>query len=219
MVDYSDMVDLRKPRKRFLYSLTQLLVFLSFKILFGLKVSGRKNVPDKGSFILASNHQSWFDPPIIGASCPRELHYAAKKELFDIFLLGSLVRYFNSIPVKRSGFDRAALVKLTEELKRGNCIIIFPEGKRFKDGRLHPAKPGVGLLALQLNTPILPCYIEGSNKLNRQVIGRRLRLVFGKPFMISDLDLGDIDGKDAYRAIADLVMVKIAELGGIEAHE
>jgi len=208
-----------KPRNRLLYRLTQKFIICIFKVFFGLKVEGRENVPKSGPFILASNHQSWSDPPMIGSSCPREIFYAAKKELFNIFILGSLVRYYNSIPVRRSGFDRVALVKLGEALESGNGIIIFPEGTRFKDGKLHSPKLGVGMLALKYDVPIVPVYSRGSANIRFQLFKRNLRLRFGKPFTLYDIGLSAAEGKDGYKAVADETMRRIAAVGGVSPPE
>ncbi len=120
-----------KVRK--VYRFAQYLVFAFFKILFGLRIEGSENVPTSGPFILGSNHSSWFDPPIIGCCCPREISYAAKKELFEIFLLGPIIRFYNAIPVSRSGFDRTALVKLGETLDSGTFVIVH----KHSDGRWY----------------------------------------------------------------------------------
>lgn len=185
------------------------------KICFGLKVFGRENVPRTGPFIYASNHKSFFDPPIVGSTSPREIHFAAKKELFTIPLLGKLIRYLNSVPVKRKGFEREALVRLGEVLAKGGGIIIFPEGTRYLDDNLHPPKAGVGLMAAKYNVPIVPVYVSGSAHIKRQFIRRNLTITYGKPFMVGDL--GDIpEGKEAYQFIARKVMERIAFTGNVE---
>jgi len=196
--------------------LSQIFIRSIFKVLCGLKVAGRENVPESGPFILASNHQSWFDPPIIGSTCPREVFYAAKRELFDNFILGPLVRYYNSIPVRRSGYDRTALTRLGEVLEGGNGVIIFPEGTRFLDGRLHSPKSGVGMLALKYNIPVVPVYISGSSKLRLQIFSRRLRVRFGRSFTMADIGLSSSKGKDGYRAGSAEVMRRIAAVGGVD---
>ena len=202
-----------KVRK--IYRLAQYFIFLHFKILFGLRIEGRENVPARGHFILASNHSSWFDPPIIGSCCPREIAYAAKKELFEMFLLGSIVKFFNSIPVSRSGFDRTALVKLGETLDSGNGIIMFPEGTRFSDDKLHPPKAGVGMLAIRHRVPVVPVYIN-SDRFRASLFRRNLRVRFGKVFTIDDLGLTEESRKDGYRKMSLEVMRRIADIGNAE---
>lgn len=186
-------------------------------MLFGLKVVGLQHIPRKGPVILVSNHQSWFDPPLLGATFPRELHYAAKAELFRTPVLSALVKYYNSIPVKRSGYDRALLQRLAEVLTAGGAVLIFPEGTRYLDGRLHPPKAGVGMLALKhAQVPVVPACVTGSARLRRQVLGRRLRVAYGPSFTAADLSLTTQNGKEAYYALADEVMRRIAAVGGLE---
>lgn len=204
---------------RLLYRLSQGIIRFFFSLFFGLKVEGAENVPLSGSFILASNHQSWCDPPIIGSVCPREICYAAKKELFETPILGTMIRYYNSIPVKRSGFDRTALVKLGEALGTGRGIIIFPEGKRFRDRKLHFPKAGVGMLAIRFNVKIVPTYIKGTARIRRQFLKRGIHVKFGRPVTLEDIGLSNANGKDGYRAVANKVMLQIAEVGGVEPPE
>lgn len=187
-----------------------------FRAFWGVKVIGAQNVPKEGGFILASNHKSWFDPPIIGSNCPREITYAAKKELFDAPIFGPLIRYLNAIPVKRSGFDREALVKLGQRLGEGGGIIIFPEGTRFLDDQLHYPKAGVGMIALKAAAPIVPVYVAKTAYIRRQILRRQVRLYFGKPFNVNELGVDLDSGKDAYLKIAEIVMQRIAITGGVE---
>jgi len=202
-------------RVRKIYLLTRYFIYSLFKILYGLRVEGNENVPARGPFILASNHSSWFDPPIIGSCCPREIAYAAKKELFEMFLLGSIVKFFNSIPVRRSGFDRTALVKLGEKLDSGSGIIMFPEGTRFRDGKLHPPKAGVGMLAIRHRVPVVPVYIS-SSRFRTSLFRRNLRVKFGKVLTIDDLGLNEESGKNGYRKMSFEVMRRIADVGNAE---
>lgn len=134
----------RQPeRTRAIFRLTQLFVAGLFKLFIGLKIEGAENVPRSGAFYLASNHQSWFDPPIVGSTCPRELFFAAKLELFKTPVLGFLVKYYNSLPVRRDGFDRALLKSAGEVIKAGYGLILFPEGTRYLDGNLHTPRAGI----------------------------------------------------------------------------
>ncbi|MDP8228577.1 MAG: lysophospholipid acyltransferase family protein [Candidatus Electryoneaceae bacterium] len=207
----------RQPRKiRFFYRLSQLVTTTLFRLLYGLRVEGRENVPKTGAFILASNHQSFFDPPIIGACCPREIFFAAKKELFEIPILKHFVKYHNSIPVRRTGSDKEMLVTLMKRLKEGNGMIIFPEGTRYSDGKLHPPKAGIGLFALRSRAAIIPTYVSGSANLGRQFWRRKLRLRFGKPLILEEHGLENAKGREGYQAIAWTVATAIAEVGGIE---
>lgn len=200
---------------RFGYWATCAFAKTLFTVVWGLRIRGRENIPKNGPFILASNHKSWFDPPIVGSCCPREVHFAAKKELFKSPIVGPWITYLNSIPVKRSGFDREALVRLGQALEEGGAIIMFPEGTRYLDDRLHPPKPGIGMIAQKYNVPIVPAFVKNSAFIRKQLLGRDLSITYGKPFRASDLE-NLPEGKEAYQAIANEVMKRIAAVGGIE---
>lgn len=206
-------------RVRTAYRLTQWFVIALFKLLFGLRIEGRANVPNTGSFILASNHSSWFDPPLIGASCPREIFYAAKRELFVTPVLGRMVRFYNSIPIRRSGFDRVAIIKLGELLDTGHGIIIFAEGTRYKDDKLHPPKLGVGMLAAKHDVVIVPVHVSNSAFLGKQLLKRGLRVRFGESIKVEIPPDWRQNRKDTYRDISNTVMQRIARTGSVEPPE
>jgi 1-acyl-sn-glycerol-3-phosphate acyltransferase len=153
----------------------------------------------------------------VGSTCTREIFYAAKAELFRQRVLGAMVRYYNSIPVQRTGYDRALMLRLDEILRAGFGLVIFPEGTRFLDGGLHPPKPGIGMLAMtHPDVPIIPVCVRGSNRLRRQIFGRRLTVTFGDPFHLKSIGLAGIQGRAGYRAAAEAVMRSIAETSGGE---
>ncbi len=206
----------RNPEsRRLIYRSIQHFVWFLYRVVFGLKIEGIENVPKSGSFILASNHKSWFDPPIVGCCCPREILFAAKKDLFSIPIIGFMIKYLNAVPIRRSGSDKEAIIRLINGLKTGYGIIIFPEGTRYPDAELHPAKPGVGLIAVRSEAAIVPTYISGSNKLLEQIWRRKLKITFGKSFSIANMSLDNDLEKTAYRSMASTIMQNIAQVGGI----
>ncbi len=178
-----------------------------------LKVEGRENIPDEGKVFLVSNHRSYLDPPLIAyAVKKRPVFFMAKAELFKTPILSSLIKHWgNAFPVKRGKADLTALKTALEVLNKGEIVCIFPEGQRAPAGKFLKAKWGAGLVALKAKAPIVPCLIEGSEKL----IGKekffdgipQVTIRFGKPFTI-DLE----DRKENYQKAADLLMEKIKEL-------
>ncbi len=134
---------------------------LYFKLFHKHRIYGLENLP-KGAAILAPNHLSLFDPPIIGGSIREELHYLAKHELFEYRLLGPLIRYLNSHPVTETGTDLQSLKIVCRLLNQGEKVVIFPEGSRSVTGELLPLKTGVSMLALRCHAPIVPIYIKGT---------------------------------------------------------
>jgi 1-acyl-sn-glycerol-3-phosphate acyltransferase len=139
-----------------------------FKFFFGLynrlEVRGLSNVPNEGPMIVASNHASFADPPLIGAVFPIRLRYLAKESLFRVPLLGFLIRTLGAVPVTREDSQRAGAVMklLLTLLKEGESVLLFPEGSRTADGRLKPLEAGVAFLSVKTGFPVLPVYVKGS---------------------------------------------------------
>jgi 1-acyl-sn-glycerol-3-phosphate acyltransferase len=198
------------------YSVSRLLLDVLLVLVSGWKVRGRKHVPLTGGLIVASNQISYMDPPLIGAAAVRELHYLGKEELFRQPLLGPLIRAFNGIPIRRGMADLSGLARAIEVLKNGDALVMFPEGSRMRDGELHPARPGVGMLAVGGNAKIVPCFISGSDRPNQWFLrGVKLRVSFGPARTWQELagDLADQPpGRAMYQGIADGVMRDIATL-------
>jgi 1-acyl-sn-glycerol-3-phosphate acyltransferase len=173
-------------------------------------------VPAVGGLIVASNHVSFWDPPLVGGACPRELHYLAKEELFETPLLGPLIRSFNAIPIRRGVADLRGMARAIERLRGGEALLMFPEGSRMRDGELHPARPGVGMMAVNADAPIVPCYVSGSNRPGKWWYrGARVRIWFGVARHWRDLAGQDAEltpGRPLYQRISDEVMREIAAL-------
>ncbi len=200
----------------FAYSASRLLLDGLVGAVSGWKVEGREHIPRSGGLIVASNHISFYDPPFIGTAAVRELHYLAKEELFRPPVFGSLIRAFNAIPIRRGMVDLSGLTRAIEVLKSGRALIMFPEGSRMRDGELHPARPGVGMLAVGADARIVPCFISGSDRPNQWVLRRgTLRVSFGPVKTWRELagDLADQPpGRALYQGVADGVMREIAAL-------
>jgi 1-acyl-sn-glycerol-3-phosphate acyltransferase len=162
------------------YSACRSAISGAMKILTGWEIRGREHVPLEGGLIVASNHISFWDPPLVGAAAKRELHFLAKEELFRTPLLGPLIRAYNAIPIRRGMADLRGLSRAIDVLKGGGALMVFPEGSRMKDGQLHPARPGVGLLAVSGNATIVPAFVSGSNRPRRWMLRRgKVRIWFG----------------------------------------
>ena len=151
-----------------------------------LRVSGRENIPAQGPVLVVSNHVSELDPPTLGVSAlPRKTYYMAKLELFGVFLLGRMVYRLGAFPVARGGADRRAMRLAREVLRRDDLLLMFPEGTRHSDGRLHPGLPGAGSLGLEPGVTVVPAAIWGTQRWTGPA-----RVVFGPPIDLSDLDQG-----------------------------
>jgi 1-acyl-sn-glycerol-3-phosphate acyltransferase len=197
------------------YRFAQLLSWLYFKFFHRLEVIGADNIPSKGPFILASNHQSYFDPPALGCKLPRNLHYFARDTLF-FWPLGFLIRNLNSIPVNRSQLDIATLKRVLNVLQQGDPLLVFPEGTRSPDGKIHSGKKGIGLLLAKSQSDVLPARITGGNEvLGKGMliprIGRKLVVSYGPIIRFEELDPGKSDPL-RYETIANRVLEEISKI-------
>ena len=197
------------------YSAIRFLVGAYIGMVSGWEVKGRENVPRRGGLIVASNHISFWDPPMVACACPRELHFLAKEELFA-GPLGPLIRSVNSIPIRRGVADLSGMSRAIERIGRGGTLLMFPEGSRMSDGELHPARPGVGMMAVNADVPILPCFISGSNRPGkwwRRAVRPRIWFGTARPWKELAGEEGDLTpGRALYQRVSDAVMREIAAL-------
>jgi 1-acyl-sn-glycerol-3-phosphate acyltransferase len=184
--------------------------------LSGWEVRGREHVPPEGGLIVASNHVSFWDPPLVGTAAIRELHFLAKEELFRTPVLGPLIRSYNAIPIRRGVADLSGLTKAMEVLRAGRALLMFPEGTRARDGELKAAPPGVGMLAVATDARIVPACISGSDRPGKWLTRRgRLRVSFGPARSWRELAGPDEllePGRALYQSVGAGLMREIAAL-------
>lgn len=135
--------------------------FTFFTFGFSLRRSGWKNIPKKGPLLLLANHQSMFDPVLVGLSSRRYLSYLARKNLFEQPLLAPLIRSLNAIPIDRN-MGKDGIQAVLDALGHGQAVLVFPEGERTHDGTVQPLKAGVSLLIKRVSCPIVPVGIAGA---------------------------------------------------------
>src|SRR4051812_4460087 len=115
-----------------------------FRVLYATcfrwRIFNAERVPKSGPVILAGNHASYLDPPLIGSALPRDINYLARESLFRFPVVGVILRSWNCVPVDREGGGGAGLKAILNRLEKGGGIILFPEGTRTRDGRLQPAR-------------------------------------------------------------------------------
>jgi len=140
------------------YSLSKVIA----KTFFNYRVIGAENMIEEGPCIIAANHCSNLDPPLVGIACKRAIHYLGKKSLLDWPVLGPIFPQLNVIPVDQKNADRSALMGAIRVVKNGGAVLIFPEGSRSPDGNLQPAQPGIGMIAAKTGAPVIPVRISGS---------------------------------------------------------
>ncbi len=145
------------PFYRFIY----LLARSYFRLFFRLQIYGLEKFPSGGALI-AANHASLFDPPVVAISCPEEVHFLAKASLFSIPFFGRLIRALNSHPVVRGGSDAAIFRKIIALVKSGKKVLLFPEGQRGETAELQPLEKGLAFLVYKAHCRILPVYVHGT---------------------------------------------------------
>lgn len=184
-----------------------------------LEVVGREKIPADGGVIVAANHVSYLDIPILGCSLARRADFLAKAELFSHPVVGWFLRRLGGVPIRRGGIDRRALDEVQSRLARGRVVVVYPEGTRSPDERLGPAKPGIGLLAARSGVPVVPAYLmgtgaawpEGAKWLRRSPV----TVWFGDPLRWDAVRAGHEEGDLAarrYQRISDEIMGRIAAL-------
>src|SRR5476651_2748502 len=129
---------------------------------FRWRVFNAERVPLQDGVILASNHASFLDPPLVGSGLHRDINYLARESLFRFPGIGALLRSWNSVPVDRDGGGAAGLRAILERLLAGGAIILFPEGTRTKDGQLQPARSGIGLTVIKSDAVVIPARTFGT---------------------------------------------------------
>jgi 1-acyl-sn-glycerol-3-phosphate acyltransferase len=194
------------------YSLSKALA----KTFFNYRVIGAENMIEEGPCIIAANHCSFFDPPLVGVACKRAIHYLARKSLLEWPILGPIFPELNVIPVDRKNADRSALMGAIRVVKNGGAVLIFPEGTRSPDGNLQPAQPGIGMIAAKTGAPIVPVRIFGSyevynRKQRRPKIGP-VTVRIGRPIKISAVDRKNDKSREDYQTVSEMVVAAIARI-------
>jgi 1-acyl-sn-glycerol-3-phosphate acyltransferase len=191
------------------------LIKLGGRLFFRLRVVHRERMINHGAVILASNHESYLDPPLVGSVADRAIFFLARKSLLDGRFFGWLLPKLNVIPVDQEGGDRSALKALIRILKAGEGTLVFPEGERTLDGRLRPALPGLGFVIAKTLAPVVPMRIFGAREAwprgGKPVLFRPITVVVGEPIHFTAADLQP-PGKEVYLRLSQRVMDAIAAL-------
>lgn len=175
------------------------------KLVYRMKVIGKENIPKDGQVIIAGNHRSFLDPPLIEVTCGRYTRFLAKEELTKSKFLAFLGKVFDAILVKRDSKEVKALKESMQTLKNGNCLALFPEGTRNGLEKGEKVKDGVAFFAVRSGAKVVPCGIKGGKKGNWKVV-----ITYGKPLDFSQYK-GSKD-KEVLDKIAKEVMDNILKL-------
>jgi len=188
---------------------------------FRWRVFHPERVPMTGPVILASNHLSFLDPPLVGAGLHRGINYMARKTLFRYPGIGALLRSWSAVPVDRDGGSAAGLKEILDRLKRGGAIIMFPEGTRSPNGRLQPGRSGIGLAIIKSDAPVIPVRVFGTFEAYGKGVKfprpHRIQVKYGKAMLFAELrtearKCSKDRLKQIYQQVADELMAEIAKL-------
>jgi len=189
------------------------------RLLFRFRTEGSQHFPKTGGVIVAANHASYLDIPLLGCAIPRRVFFLGRDSLFPYRYLNWVIQRLGWIPLKTHRLDRKAFGRALSHLHAGEPVVIFPEGTRTEDGALHLGRPGLGYLVAESHCQVIPAYISGTFKvLPVRARWPRLypiRVTFGKPLKFSKDEASS--SKVFYEKVSMSVMDHIAELGGVSA--
>jgi len=189
--------------------------YVIFPALGGCEVYGQEKVPLDSGAVIAPNHVSYLDPPFVAACLPRQAYFMAKRELFEVPLLGRFLYMNQSFPVDRDGADTAALRYAADIVRQGELLFVFPEGTRSEDGTIGEGQLGAALIAGRAEAPIIPCAIVGTERIlpRKAKFLRRARTycAFGEPVWVGRDERGRLT-RQTLQAATDLLMERIRQL-------
>lgn len=191
-----------------MYDILKFIIGITFKLLFRLKVIGRENIPRNGGAIIACNHISLLDPPVVGVSMDRYINFMAKDELFHYPVFSWIITKLKAFPVRRGMADRVAIRKAIVLLESGQIVGLFPEGTRSKTGILGKPEAGLAMIAVKTGVPIIPTAIIGTASFGKTILPK-FKVKFGKPIIVNkgkgDRDTMDMISESIMREIAILL--------------
>ena len=194
---------------------------LIYATYFRWRVYNPENVPLNGPVILACNHASFIDPPLVGSGLRRPVNYLARESLFRFPIIGAILRSWNAVPVDREGGGASGLRAILDRLLAGGAILLFPEGTRTKDGNLQSARSGIGLTVIKSDAPVVPVRVFGTfeafSRNHKFPLPRRIAVKYGRPIDFSSLRAEakvcpKPRLKQIYQEVADRIMAEIAAL-------
>jgi 1-acyl-sn-glycerol-3-phosphate acyltransferase len=210
-------------------NLSYRIAWLGFRAVYATyfrwRVFNPERVPRTGPVILAANHASFIDPPLVGSGLTRDINYLARESLFRFPVVGAILRSWNAVPVDRDGGGAAGLRKILNRLFAGGGIILFPEGTRTKDGNLQPARSGIGLTVIKSAAPVVPVRVFGTfaayGRNHKFPRPKKVAVKYGAPMNFEKLRAeakvcSKSRLKEIYHEVAVEIMAAIAKL---EPHE
>jgi 1-acyl-sn-glycerol-3-phosphate acyltransferase len=198
---------------KLIYPVGNVLERLVLRLFADYKVMGVENVPPMGPLLIVANHQSNFDPPLLGASIPRRIWFPAKANLFRRGIAGWFLRSYGAFPLNRERVDIRAIRWMLRQIEHGGAVAVFPEGTR-SNGALQKGNPGVAQLALMTGAPLLPVGIVGTERFGTWMRALNptgtIRVNVGSVFSIPSIE--GKPSKEVHQSITDMIMYRIAAL-------
>ncbi len=189
-----------------LYWITRTIILVIFNVFFGVKTKGKGAFPSKGPFILASNHLSNIDPPVLAVACPRRLNFLAKEELFKNKFFAFIIKTLGAVPLNRNKTDISAIRLVIKMLKQNKPILIFPQGTRGSAN--DEIFSGVGFLVKKTSVPVVIAKITNTDK----VLPKGAKFFKRCPVKVVFKRMGRFEEGADYDAIARKVFDEIKSL-------
>ena len=197
-------------QNKVLYTIGKGVCMPIFKLLYCFKTVNADNIPAEGGVIIASNHLSNSDPPLLGLSSKRRMYFMAKVELFQNKFFGALIRALGAFPVERGAGDGKAIKTGEDLIREGNVMTIFIEGGRTKTGELMRPRSGCALVAQQMQVPVVPACITVIGK-SKSIFAKRL-IEFGEPLTPEQLGLTVDGGRRELKNASNMIMGDIKRM-------
>jgi 1-acyl-sn-glycerol-3-phosphate acyltransferase len=198
------------------YRLGRTVCRLELALLHRMVVRDRQHIPSRGGCLVVANHQSFLDIPIVAAAVPRHVAFVARDTLARSRFLAFLMRQSGSVLVKRASADRAALERIIDHLRAGDCVAVFPEGTRSREGSLGEFRAGAMFAARRAGVPMIPAAIVGAvdamPRSARVPRPRRIEIRFAPPVLP--------EGEDAFERVRAAIVARLGDghLGRPPAH-
>lgn len=201
----------RKQSQR-IYMRAHRLIAPLVRFFMGVKIEGKENIPKEGGIVVCANHIAVRDPILIAACFPRQVRYVAKKELFSVPIISSVIRTLGAIRMDRKGNDVVALRSCTQLAKLGEAVAIFPQGHRYPgvNPATTPLKAGAAQIAFRSGQDVLPVCIKVKH--NKYGFLRPVTIVVGKVIKHDSLPFG-VGGSEAYSEVTEIIFNEIVKLG------
>lgn len=194
------------------YKIIKAIFKYPLMLIFGVRVTGRENIPESGGFLLCANHTSMADVILIAVAMRHQPRFMAKKEAISVPVVGAFLRGLGAFPVDRSGADVGAVKKAINIIKEGGVVSIFPQGHRYPyvAARSTPVRHGAGLIAYRASCAVLPVYIK--TKSGKVKAFHRNEIVIGEPIPYESLGFTS-GGSAEYSRVSGLIFDRICDIG------